>query len=84
MFKLNVENPMKNQVSINIVGYGTYFVSYGKVIALIDTEGQVFLDKIYHDYSRTTRKWRNIFLRKTANEVKGKIMNGEYILKSLN
>ena len=84
MLKLNVENPIKNQVNINIVGHGTYFVSYGKTIAFVDTKDRIFLDKNYYDYSHTTSKWRNYFLGETADEVKEKIKSGEYILKNLN
>lgn len=44
----------------------------------------VYLDKQYWDYSKTTGKYRNIFLDESKAETQKKIDNGEYILTDLN
>ena len=54
------------------------------MIVKIDKKGQVFLDSYYWDYSRTTSKHRNIFLRDDTPTIKAKIKSGEYKLKDLN
>jgi len=63
---------------------GRYFQSYDSVIAKIDHNGKVFLDNHYWDYSKTTSKYRNIFLGETTKDTKKKIDSGEYTLVNLN
>ena len=63
---------------------GVYFQSYNSVIAFKDNQGNVFLDHATWDYSRTTGKYRNIFLRETKAETVKKIESGEYKLRELN
>ena len=62
----------------------TYFQSYNSIIAEITNDGKVCLDKIYWNYSKTTSKYRNIFLCETTKETQAKIDSGEYILADLN
>ena len=76
-------NKVANQFEI-YTDKGKYFQSYKTIIALIDNKGQVFLDKYKWNYSRTTSKYRNIFLNDNTNSVKEKIKSGEYELKNLN
>ncbi len=45
---------------------------------------EVFLDREAWNYSRTTSKYRNIFLGETTKETQKKIDSGEYILADLN
>ena len=67
-----------------------YFQSYKSVIAKRDcfragiSTRQVWLDKTYWDYSRTTSKYRSIFLGESTKETQKKIDSGEYILTDLN
>ena len=63
---------------------GTYFQSYNSIIVFINKKGQVYLDKYYWDYSRTTGKYRNIFLGEDKKETENKIKNKIYKLKNLN
>jgi len=63
---------------------GKYFQSYNSIIALIDNSNNVFLDSYYWNYSRTTAKYRNIFLDELTPETKGKIKSGEHKLVDLN
>ena len=63
---------------------GTYFQSYNSIIVFINNKGQVYLDKYYWDYSRTTGKYRNIFLGEDKKETENKIKNKIYKLKNLN
>jgi len=65
--------------------YGTEtFQSYKSKIAIKWYSGTVQLDKYYWDYSRTTSRYRNIFLGETKKETEQKIISGEYKLVNLN
>jgi len=59
------------------------FQSYGRTICVI-TKGKVYLDKRYWDYSKTTGKYRNQFLRESISETRMKIKDGIYKLRDLN
>ena len=63
---------------------GTYFQSYQTIIAVKNIDGSVELDLNKWNYSRTTSKYRNIFLNETTKETRAKIVSGEYILADLN
>ena len=76
-------NKVANQFEID-TQEGRYFQSYRSIIAFKDNKGQVFLDDYYWDYSRTTGKYRNIFLGEGIVETRKKIKSGEYKLKELN
>jgi hypothetical protein len=77
----------ENEMSGNAV---EYFQSYDTVIAKRDKfragveKRQVWLDSKYWDYSKTTGKYRNMFLGETKKETEDKIKSGEYILTNLN
>ena len=77
-------NPVPNQFIIR-TDNATYFQSYQTMIA-VKTQGRfgVYLDRNAWDYSRTTGKYRNIFLGETKRETEQKIKSGEYILTNLN
>ena len=63
------------------------FQSYSSVIAEITEwpdKTYTRLDKYYWDYSKTTGKYRNIFLGETKKETEAKIKSGEYVLADLN
>lgn len=79
-------NPVANQFIISIHGHD-YFQSYDSIIVDIDytaAERIVTLDKRYWDYSVTTSKYRNQFLRENKKETQAKIDSGEYKLANLN
>jgi hypothetical protein len=68
---------------------GTMFQSYNSNIVFIpcyECKGsvKVYLDSQYWDYSVTTGKYRNQFLRETKKETQAKIDAGEYKLIDLN
>ena len=77
-------NGRPNQFEIEDVQGRRYFQSYDSTIIYITTQGSVNLDKKYWDYSRTTGKYRNIFLGETKKETEQKIKSGEYQLLDLN
>jgi len=79
----NSGNPIANQFEI-WTDKGKYFQSYNSTIVFIDKKGKVFLDEYYWDYSRTTGKYRNQFLREYKNETEKKIKSKEYKLINLN
>jgi len=62
----------------------TYFKSYESIIAKVKNSGEVFLDKIFWNYSSTTNKYRAQFLSETTKETEKKIASGEYKLIDLN
>jgi len=83
----NMESPNGNKVANQFEIYtdeGKYFQSYRSIIAFKDNKGQVFLDDYYWNYSRTTGKYRNIFLGENKKATEEKIKSGEYKLKELN
>jgi hypothetical protein len=47
-------------------------------------ENQVYLDEKYWNYSRTTSKYRNMFLEESGKEIERKIKKGIYLLANLN
>jgi len=75
-------NAVKNQFIIT-TDTATLFQSYSTVIVKKEA-GKVYIDKNDWDYSRTTGKYRNIFLNETKKETEKKIASGEYILTDLN
>ena len=75
-------NTIANQFIINDKGE-EYFQSYRSMIAK-KSQGKIYLDEYYWDYSVTTGKYRNIFLGEGIAETRKKIASGEYILTDLN
>ena len=59
----------------------TYFQSYNTVIAKL-SQGQTVLSPSW-DYSKTTGKYRNIFLQETRQETERKIKDGTYKIAEL-
>tara|TARA_R100001594_G_C3988048_1_gene251727 strand:- start:17 stop:280 length:264 start_codon:yes stop_codon:yes gene_type:complete len=83
----NMRSPNGNQVPNQFIIWtdkGKYFQSYRTIIAFIDNNNNVFLDKDSWDYSRTTGKYRNIFLGEKRDSTIYSIKIGEYELKDLN
>ena len=83
----NMRSPRGNQVPNQFIIWtdeGKYFQSYRTIIAFIDNNNNVFLDEGYWDYSRTTGKYRNIFLSENKAQTEYSIETGEYELTELN
>jgi hypothetical protein len=84
---LNMTSPQGNKIANQFViatPEGSYFQSYNSVIAFINNEGRVFLDKNKWDYSTTTGKYRNIFLGENKRLTEKRINNNNYVLIDLN
>ena len=83
----NMKSPITGRAIANqfiiTIGSTTYFQSYRSVIVRKTPKG-VTLDKHYWDYSRTTGKYRNIFLNESKKETERKIESGVYKLADLN
>jgi len=65
----------------------TAFQSYDSIIVKTTFENNkrvVYLDEYYWDYSKTTGKYRNLFLGETKKETEAKIKSGVYKLTNLN
>ena len=83
-------NPVANQFIIegDTLGNGCkdqWLQSYDSIIVYIDNYvGGTHLDEKYWNYSRTTSKYRNIFLGENTKETQAKIDSGEYTLTNLN
>jgi hypothetical protein len=78
----NKGNTIANQFQIT-TETAVYFQSYQSIIVKIEA-GKTYLDPIYWDYSKTTGKYRNIFLGEDKKETEKKIKAGIYILTNLN
>lgn len=75
-------NSIPNQFIIETKN-GKVFQSYNSIIVKIHN-GKTYLDINKWDYSKTTGKYRNIFLNETKKETEKNIMNKTYILRDLN
>ena len=75
-------NTIANQFIINYKGE-EYFQSYRSIIAK-KSQGKIYLDEYFWDYSVTTGKYRNDFLGEKKIDTQRKIDSGEYILTDLN
>lgn len=65
----------------------TMFVSYGSNIVKTTFEGGqrvVYLDERFYNYSKTTSKYRNMFLGEDSKTIESKIKSGIYKLTNLN
>ena len=83
----NSGNKIANQFIITDDEDNKYFQSYSSMIVKKGYENNkygVYLDQKYWNYSNTTGKYRNIFLKETIKDTKAKIKSGEYILTDLN
>ena len=75
-----------SDATITINGHhetGTIFQSYYSTIAFKTYDGKTFLNSKKWDYSTTTGKYRNIFLRENITETRRKIASGQYTLTTL-
>jgi len=83
----NMQSPNGNKVPNQFRIFtddGCYFQSYNTVIAYKPFSGPTQLDADAWDYSVTTGKYRNLFLREKETETEAKIASGEYVLTDLN
>ena len=83
----NMKSTQGNKVPNQFLIYaddGVYFQSYQTIIAFKSLDGTVKLDQNRWDYSRTTGKYRNIFLNEDKATTEQKIKAGDYILTDLN
>jgi len=80
----NSGNNIANQFIIRDENGNRFFQSYSSIIVKIDNNRKVYLDEFYWNYSKTTGKYRNMFLGETKAETQSKIDSGEYTLTNLN
>jgi hypothetical protein len=86
----NMQSPHGNKIANQFIiesEQATVFQSYDSIIVKKMHNGSssiTYLDEMYWDYSKTTGKYRNIFLGETKAETQKKIDSGEYILTNLN
>ena len=79
-------NKIPNQFCISTPEY-LMFQSYNSNIVKTTFEYDkrvVYLDQYYYNYSKTTSKYRNLYLGETTKEIETKIKAGIYILTNLN
>lgn len=74
---------IRNQFIIDDDNGNRFFQSYQSIIVKV-SDGKTYLDEKLWNYSRTTSKYRNLFLWETTKETEAKIKSGEYILTNLN
>jgi len=73
-----------NQFIIHEDNGNVAFQSYNTIIAIKTYDGRIVLDSNNWNYSNTTGKYRNKFLRETKKETERKIKLGIYKLADLN
>ena len=76
-------NFIANQFII-VINDMTIFQSYDSTIAIVYRNGDIVLDEVYWDYSRTTAKYRNKFLNLGTSEINSRIKDGRITLANLN
>tara|TARA_R110001599_G_scaffold22638_3_gene83503 strand:- start:2722 stop:2988 length:267 start_codon:yes stop_codon:yes gene_type:complete len=76
-------NKVANQFLVTDDKGDEYFQSYRSMIVK-KSQGKIYLDEYYWDYSTTTGKYRNDFLGEGIADTRKKIETGEYILTDLN
>jgi hypothetical protein len=76
-------NKIANQFEIR-TDEGVFFQSYNSTICFVPRVGKTLLDEYYWNYSKTTSKYRSIFLGEPTIETKKRIEDGTYILTNLN
>ena len=76
-------NFIANQFII-VINDMTIFQSYDSTIAIVYRNGDIVLDEVYWDYSRTTAKYRNKFLNLDTSEINSRIKDGSITLANLN
>jgi hypothetical protein len=74
-------NPVPNQFIIKTED-SEYFQSYETIIAQKKNDGTIILSPEWN-YSRTTSKYRAIFLKESTAETLKKVKNGVYTIKTL-
>ena len=73
----------RNQVFITDNEGYEYFFSCGRCIVKRSPYGATYLNRKYWKYSKTTGKYRNIFLGENLKETKAKIESGKYELVNM-
>ena len=68
---------VKNQFVLRDNQGNEYLQSYNSIIVKRDKFNNITLGQDW-DYSKTTGKYRNLYLRETKKETEAKIASGEY------
>ena len=78
-------NAVKNQFVIT-EGNTKTFQSYNSIIAKVESDGTIYLDAVYWDYSATTLKHLKTFLDidLSKKQIQANLDNGTYKLTALN
>ena len=77
-------NKIANQFVILDEYSNELFQSYNSIVAKRYNNGMVELDKNFWNYSKTTSKYRNMFLNETNQETNFKVKINVYKLVDLN
>jgi hypothetical protein len=75
---------VKNQFQVYDNAGNVWFQSYDSMIVRRGPDGAITLDVNQWDASKTTGKYRNLFLGEKKRETEGKIKDGTYMLADLN
>ena len=79
----NSGNKIANQFEI-LTDTARFFQSYNSIIAKVDYDNNITLDSYYWNYSKTTSKYRNMFLNMSTDDIKKDIKLGKIRLDNLN
>jgi hypothetical protein len=79
-------NKIANQFLINTPDYKMFRSYNSNIVKTTFENGQrvVYLDSYYYNYSKTTSKYRNLYLGESTKEIEAKIKAGIYKLTNLN
>jgi hypothetical protein len=77
--------PAPNQFHVKLDDGSEYFQSYSSVVARKDRNGNITLDELYWDFSKTTSRYLHTFLGVySKKEILQKITEGKYKIANLN
>lgn len=77
MLNSKTQKPVANHQILTDDSTGcVYLQSYDSIVCMIDSVGRIFLNHKVYDYSKTTKKYRNMFLGLTTKELNRQIING--------
>jgi len=79
-------NKVANQFMINTSEYRMFQSYNSNIVKTTFEDGKrvVYLDEYYYNYSKTTSKYRNLYLGESTKEIEAKIKAGIYKLTNLN
>jgi len=77
MLNSKTQEPVANhQILFDGTTGCTYLQSYNSIVCMVGSTGRIFLNRDIHNCSKTTAKYRNMFLKCTTEQLNRHIADG--------